>query len=450
MKEFISPNDQALFGADDSQTIQNAIAAAQADGCRKVVIPRYNLRTGKTEWRIGVSIKLPSDFTLILDNCCMVQESGCYDNMFTNENAGKENSTMADEQHDITILGVGNVCLSGGEHNGLVEVTSSHYGMPRVWKNTMFLWHNVRGLRVENLHIERQRWWAMTHLYCRNVKLKNLDFFAQPHVPNMDGIDLRVGCHDFEIENITGRTGDDTIAMTALSMSYEQSCAVEGKESHIHDVKIRNVVSDPNLMLNVRVLNQDGNQVRDIEIDTIMDSSDIAWKVKPKAAIGIGSPGNVYKTLSHSHPDDARNIHGKNIYTRGSMAVRFDEACAHSLFENVKTFANNVVGTSTLALGCQLTNVVFDHFYYSSNRVVHRSGLSLYTEGYIPSIVRLPNTRGDLTFRHLHVDGLDCLCELGDELKLTFEDCSIANIDQLCENKGKATVIINGKELTND
>ena len=70
MMEYISPNDEKLFGATDSETIQNAIAAAEADGCRKIVIPRYNARTEKNEWRIAVSIKVPSDFTIILDNFC--------------------------------------------------------------------------------------------------------------------------------------------------------------------------------------------------------------------------------------------------------------------------------------------------------------------------------------------------------------------------------------------
>ena len=51
MTEYISPNDEKLFGSTDSETIQNAISAAEADGCRKILIPRYNARTQKNEWR---------------------------------------------------------------------------------------------------------------------------------------------------------------------------------------------------------------------------------------------------------------------------------------------------------------------------------------------------------------------------------------------------------------
>ena len=84
MKDYISPNDPGLFGETDAVTLQNAIAAAEADGCRKVIVPRYNLRTGTTQWRIDRAVQIPSSFTLILDNCNLIQETGIYDHMFTN------------------------------------------------------------------------------------------------------------------------------------------------------------------------------------------------------------------------------------------------------------------------------------------------------------------------------------------------------------------------------
>lgn len=69
----------------------------------------------------------------------------------------------------------------------------------------------------------------------------------------MDGIDLRMGCHDFEIENITGRTGDDTIALTAIAGVMETAAIVDGRSGDIRNVKIRNVLSDPFMLLNVQV-----------------------------------------------------------------------------------------------------------------------------------------------------------------------------------------------------
>ena len=235
MKEYISPNEEMLFGKNDSETIQNAIFAAEEDGCRKILIPRYNARVGKNEWRIPVSIKLPSDFTVILDNCYMVQETGVYDNMFTNLYSWdlEKCTKMEYEQKNIAVIGQGNVILDGGVHNLLLEKTSGKFRQPPLRRNNMFLWINVNGLRMENLHIENQRWWAINHMFCRNVKIKDIDFFAIPHVNNMDGIDLRIGCNNFDIQNITGRTGDDVIAMTALQGKGELDVALSSSEKSV-------------------------------------------------------------------------------------------------------------------------------------------------------------------------------------------------------------------------
>lgn len=444
MREFISCNEERLFADTDSATIQNTIAAAIKDGCRKVIIPRYNLRTDKNEWRIDKAIELPSNITLILDNCFMVQETGTFDNMFRNTNAHKENKTIEDEEHDIEILGVGNVCLSGGVHNGVLERTSGKNGFPSIWLNQMFYWVNVRNLRVENLHIENQRHWAMTHIYCHHVKLKNLDFHAIPHVPNMDGIDLRLGCHHFEMENITGRTGDDTIAMTAISGVHETSVKVEGKSSDISDVKIRNVLSDPFRMLNVRILTQDGNQVHDIDVDTVMDISDYATKVKCNAAIGIGTQGALYVKVCRAKQEDTKNITARNIYSRGGQAIRIDDVCSDSTFTNVKTFSTCFAALGTVGFGCSLKDVVLDGVYYGSDKTNAQKG---FVDGYLGStIVRMPETKGNLTVKNVYSDGMEYLCNAGDELSVVFENCDMTNVENVTKNLGKTKIIVNGEE----
>lgn len=36
---------------------------------------------------------------------------------------------------------------------------------------------------------------------------------------NQDGIDLRIGCHHIDIEDISGRTGDDMVALTGIGIT---------------------------------------------------------------------------------------------------------------------------------------------------------------------------------------------------------------------------------------
>ena len=86
MDYYISPNDPRYMGRDDSESIQNAIDAAEASGIRTVIIPRICDRTGRDEWIITKSILLPSDITVILDDCHLTLADGIYENIFRNKN----------------------------------------------------------------------------------------------------------------------------------------------------------------------------------------------------------------------------------------------------------------------------------------------------------------------------------------------------------------------------
>ena len=118
----IYASDERFWGADDSQTIQNAVNYAAETGLGKVIIPRFNERTGAPLWDLPRAVLLPSDMTVILDGCHIRHADGSHDNLFRNSNmwtaAGK---TMEGEQHDIRIIGQGNVWMDGGVHNGIFE-----------------------------------------------------------------------------------------------------------------------------------------------------------------------------------------------------------------------------------------------------------------------------------------------------------------------------------------
>ena len=449
MIPFVSPNREDLFGATDSETIMNAVRAAVNDGSRRVVIPRYNLRTDSTEWRIAETILLPSDFTLVLDNCKMVQETGAFCPMIANENSLLRAQTEQTAQRNIAVIGEGNVCLSGGVHNGLLERTSGKYGLPTgiALRNPILLWINTHGIRVENLHIEDQRHWAINHVDCSHATIKNMDFWAAPHVPNMDGIDLRIGCHDFEIENVTGRSGDDTIALTAIS-GFETAIMTEGRSTDIRNVKIRNVLSDPFMYLNVRLLSQDGNRVHDIDIDTVMDTSEFYTKKNPIAAISLGTQSNLYVKVRPPYPEDTYHIHAKNVYSRGSQAIRIDSGCVDSLFENVKTFSTCYFGIGSSGFGTTLHNVLVDGFYAGTKRAVGAATIVENLSGTPTSLTRLHNAHGELTVKNANAAyGIDHLVTGSGDLTVTLEECRVTDYAKIT-TAPETRVILNGKEHT--
>lgn len=439
-------HDVTLFAESDSKTIQNAIDRAVADGSRTLTVPRYNARTDSMQWRISQAIRIPSCFTLILDNCYMVMETGVYDHMFTN--AGSDSpavNTLAGEDHDITILGKGNVCLDGGEHNHLLEKTSGKFGFPRVWKNTMFLWVNVRNLRVENLHIENQRWWAITHVYCRHVTIKDINFDAIPHVPNMDGIDLRVGCHDFDIQNITGRTGDDVIAMTGLKANEYTWWQVEGEEPHIHDVKIRNVQGDPFIHLVIRFLNHDGVELYNIDVDTVMDASDFTTKKRPHATVDLGCI--LYSKVRKSTLGETHHIRVRNVTARGETAIRLNNQLSDAVFTNVKTFGDNIDAIGTQGKGCELRNVVMEDVYYGSTQQEIFVSTALSPDKYHGAALDMTNITGELTVKGLHIDKVRHIIKGNAPVQVTVEDLECGCCLKQTNLTGGAKLTVDGEDV---
>lgn len=75
------------------------------------------------------------------------------------------------------------------------------------------------------------------------------------------------------IENITGFTKDDTIALTTLNGSTETTFAVKELCPDIRNVTIKNIKSSA-FCTNVRLLNQGEIKVHDIFIDGVYDTSE--------------------------------------------------------------------------------------------------------------------------------------------------------------------------------
>ena len=290
---------------------------------------------------IDTAIRIPSNFTLILEDCHLRLADGSFCNMFVNEHHGTEiGKTVSGTDTGISIIGRGEAILDGGEYNGLSERNHMQNGLPPIWKNNLILFTNVDGFMIKGLSCRNQRWWALNFIYCANGYLGDLDFCANDTaidgmgnvyhglslskykeilVKNADGIDLRQGCHDITIENITGFTEDDSVALTGLCGVLEDTFKVEGLPSDICRVSIRNVATSA-LCANIRLLTQGDIKLHDIMIDGIRDTSENSPHMdRGGCAVRIGDT-NMYGTR-HATKDEVYNITVKNVYARGKHAV---------------------------------------------------------------------------------------------------------------------------------
>lgn len=234
-EDYVSAGAKELCGKTDSETIQNAIRTAVESGVRTVVIPRFCARTGLEYWEIDKAILLPSDITVILDNCRLRLKDGIYDNVFRNENMFTEISNKADgKQHNIRIIGIGKAVLDGGLKNDLWEWNSGKDGMPDIRMNNLIFFHNLTEYELTGFSCINMRHWAINQLYCSNGRVSNIHFDLETYNNNQDGVNVRCGCHNIIIENITGLTGDDVVALTAFPCGGEKKYAVKGETYNIH------------------------------------------------------------------------------------------------------------------------------------------------------------------------------------------------------------------------
>jgi len=297
-------------------------------------------------WEMEAAVRLPSDFTLVLDGCHLRMQDGVFCNMFVNEHFGTREGDF-----DIAIEGRGRVILDGGEPNGLGELALSadperFPGISDCTVNSLIRFAHVDGIRIHGLHLRNQRYWAITFLFCSRGVLRNLDFrsndihlnedgqrvhgltrdtYSQVLVKNSDGIDLRCGCHDFIIENITGFTEDDTIALTGLFGKAEQAHYWDGDRKEICNVIIRNVNAAAYCSV-VRLLNGDNIRLHDILIDGVFDASrDCPHMDRGNIVVRIGDVYCYGKTPSQ--PGEVYNITVRNVHGFGKGTRVLNIAC---------------------------------------------------------------------------------------------------------------------------
>lgn len=338
-KEFYSPND--FYEGNDSERIQMAIESASRSGVNKVIIPCYNKKTEKHIWNIDREIRLPSDMTVILDNCHMRMVDGAMSQMFCNSNAYTEiGNTELGEQKNIRIKGIGNAVLDGGMENGLNERTACQNGFPHATKNVTIYMHNVSNFEMDGFTIRDQRYWGFEFIFARHGSIKNIHFEitcadSTKGWRNQDGIDLRIGCSDILIENITGQTGDDCIALTALTNRRVKKELVEGRDTCIHDVIIQNIRCYCNMCSVVRLLAQQENKIYNISLNNIFDASIPGKTSKPQFVLMVGQDTYYEGEDERASAGAISNISATNIYSRALSAIHLESAVKNFHASNV-------------------------------------------------------------------------------------------------------------------
>ena len=377
-------------GKTDNERIEEAIRNRNGDIV--VIPPRVSdIEPERDWWLLDRAILLPENTTILLQNCRIKLSDKCRDNFFRSANCGLgiENPEMIGNIH---IRGVGDCVLEGADHPRSTGDSSKFIACPCPknfsgspnptfndfhrhsygtdagkegesekgdWRNIGILMANVHHLSIENIRIVEQHAWGISLENCSFANINHIEFKAcmtriidgaEHNVENQDGVNLRNGCHDVIISDITGTTGDDVVALTCISSHFRDrkdgelhSTQVLGndytkREKGIYNVIVRNILASPaGGCCMLRLLPTDGAEIRNVVIDGLVDTSPADFHSWCSVLVGeriglVGEPGYPYGTVSEECLFD---ISISNIISNARSAVFIPGGLLNSSISNV-------------------------------------------------------------------------------------------------------------------
>ena len=321
----ISPNN---FQGTDAERINQAIQFG-AEHDLTVVIPQYNIKDGTVSetWLLDEAILVQENTSLELNNCHLKLSDQSRDNFIRSANCGL-GITDIQPIENVRIYGVGDVLLEGADHPRSTGDSAKTLGVRTYgtdagvegesqtgdWRNIGILMAYVENFSIENLSIKDSHCWAISLERCGYGEVQDINFQSDGYMMidgvrettlNQDGLDLRQGCHDINIERISGVTGDDLIALTNIALGGvgdwaeiggEDTTMVSGlykREGNLDDIRnitIRDVEGHCKGDHVVRFLNASGLQIHDVVLDGLTDTSSSSDPCTATIKIGDSNP----------------------------------------------------------------------------------------------------------------------------------------------------------------
>lgn len=410
-----------FFGKTDSDIINSAIENRDSDGI-VIIGPKSSERN---YWLLDNAILLPSNTTVILQNCKLKLSDQCRDNFFRSANCGlgiEENEPV----FNIHIKGEGNAELEGADHPRAtgdeskilkkpcpftvedickyadwvederrtpeqITFADRHnfsYGTDAGkdgesqkgdWRGIGILFVRVSNFSISGITVRESHGWAISLEDCSHGYLEKIRFDARmnkmidgmlQNMENQDGIDLRNGCHDITISDITGETGDDVVALTAIADKKYRPGGILGnthvmhndwtrRDPDIYNITIRNIRAYSSLCYIVRLLPCECC-IRNVVIDGVIDTS------PEDVTCGCIFLGEKDASYGRNLPESLRNITISNIIYNNTKkaAIRIDGYLQDSTITNVIATRTKHPAISVLREG-GLKNVMINNVVHS-------------------------------------------------------------------------------------
>lgn len=346
-------------GADSHEKIETAVKFIKLGGVGGVL----DLESGIHKRRSA--ILMPDNLWLYLNDSTLMLEDGVHDNLIRNDGVVVPSdpyatATELNENRNIRIFGNGKdrSFIKGPD----VPKTAPHPingGNPVPWVGDWYGWRtlevnllNVKDYAIHGFSVINNRCWGITQQHgCEDFKIH--DIYFDNWNKNGDGIDILMGCKDGDIYNISGRTHDDMVALSALheyvtsnpdgNYIYPMmlgSWEERGFGLDIEDIRVHNVVGSGNYH-GLRLLASGGSKLKNISISKIHDAEDKGFRIATIiAGTGYGSDAKM---------GDMININVNDVKsTKARYTLKIDGPYKDTWFNNINQTnpENAAIGTN--------------------------------------------------------------------------------------------------------
>lgn len=359
-----NPND---YSGSDSERIAAALDAAKYwNGVIRIASRAPDAESDRQYWLLDSAILLPSNTTLILDNCQIKLSDSCRDNFVRSANCGIGVKVVSPVEN-VSIVGIGVVTLVGADRPRATGDSGKTLGVRAYgtdagkegesqtgdWRNIGILLANVHNFRIENIQIKNAHAWSLSLERCENGLVRNLTFDSEEtrvidgqeiKALNVDGLDLRKGCRNIVVDGIYGHTGDDLVAVTAIGPGAREGGALDSTEVSdfsadenydVYNITIRNVVGyAAGGHQIVRLLNASGIKIYRVMIDGVMDTS--PEEIVDRATIRIGDANPAWGGVTPL--GDTYGVTISNVHSQSRHAILVAGSLVDSTISNVVNY----------------------------------------------------------------------------------------------------------------
>ncbi|NLL84454.1 MAG: hypothetical protein GX230_09490 [Lentisphaerae bacterium] len=366
------------FNGSDSDRLQAAVDAAAAVGGGKVVVGRRvpDESVQRDYWLLERALLLPANVILVLDNCRLKLADTCRDNMIRSANCGIGISKV-EPLHNIHIVGIGEAVLEGADRprasgDGAKSLSADNarerggsyipisYGTDALdatekqsgdWRNIGILLAEVHNFSITGIKLVDTHCWGISLEWCSFGTIRDLRFASIGGrvidgkfrvMLNQDGLDLRQGCHDITIDGISGSSGDDLVALTAIRRWQPQQREAGSLDStmvggagwgdtrdDVYNIIIRNVRGTAGGHHVVRFLNNGGIVMRNILIDGVVGTATAERPDRAVIVVGDQSYGGAAAL------GDTRGFMVSNVCGQARHLVEVRGTLSDSVFTNL-------------------------------------------------------------------------------------------------------------------